>query len=168
MSGKATKKLPLYWQSRYAVGEVGIDDCKWCEVYASTCHQCDCAWDVGGCPCRYIKDLRKVYGYQNLERRTNHTSADEDKDETRRFTRERTLIIEDTPQNCRYNYGNAIYVPTYRGGGRYLETDEVFERLRPYIEQELETCQDVRFVQKCHHGRRYHACYQQTWLTLDH
>lgn len=29
------------------------------------------------------------------------------------FRKENTLIIEDTQQNCRYNYGNAIYVHDY-------------------------------------------------------
>lgn len=32
------------------------------------------------------------------------------------FTRDRTIIVEDTPSNCKSNYGNAIYVPTFQAG----------------------------------------------------
>ena len=36
------------------------------EVYGSNCRQCECAWDVSECPCRYTKDLQKVFGMQNI------------------------------------------------------------------------------------------------------
>ncbi|EOD37003.1 hypothetical protein EMIHUDRAFT_225968 [Emiliania huxleyi CCMP1516] len=32
------------------------------------------------------------------------------------FTRDRTIIVEDTPSNCKSNYGNAVYVPTFQAG----------------------------------------------------
>jgi len=102
-----------------------------------------------------VKDLRKIW--YSPEEATNG------------FVKERTLIIEDTPQNCRYNYGNAIYVPTYRGyPGEEEGTGDgersIFSRLRRFFETELETCENVRFVKKCLHGEYYHACYQQSWL----
>ena len=138
------------WQHRGSASSTGDDECKWCEAYSSACHQCECMWNYE-CPCRYIKDLRKIW-----------YSSDE---ETKDFVRERTLIVEDTPQNCRYNYGNAIYVPTYKG---YLEEDgtgDLFTRIRAFFERELETCDDVRYVRKCDHGKHYHACYRQSWMT---
>mmetsp|Transcript_4050 Transcript_4050/g.6339 ORF Transcript_4050/g.6339 Transcript_4050/m.6339 type:complete len:228 (-) Transcript_4050:2124-2807(-) len=70
------------------------DECKWCEAYSSTCTECECIWDDDECPCRKVKDLRKIW-YSSEEA-------------TKGFVEERTLIIEDTPQNCRYNYGNTF------------------------------------------------------------
>jgi len=29
------------------------------------------------------------------------------------WTKERTVLVENTPQQCVHNYGNAVYVPTY-------------------------------------------------------
>mmetsp|Transcript_23323 Transcript_23323/g.28072 ORF Transcript_23323/g.28072 Transcript_23323/m.28072 type:complete len:251 (+) Transcript_23323:24-776(+) len=124
------------------------DECKWCEAYSSTCHQCECMWNYE-CPCRFIKDLRKVW-----------YSSD---DETKGFAKDRTLLIEDTPQNCRYNYGNAIYVPTYKGCTEDEEKEPIFSRMQSFFEREIEPSENVRFVQKCNHGQRYHACYKQSW-----
>eukprot|EP00581_Thalassiosira_minuscula_P015418 CAMPEP_0183724460 /NCGR_PEP_ID=MMETSP0737-20130205/17944_1 /TAXON_ID=385413 /ORGANISM="Thalassiosira miniscula, Strain CCMP1093" /LENGTH=304 /DNA_ID=CAMNT_0025955057 /DNA_START=46 /DNA_END=960 /DNA_ORIENTATION=+ len=150
---KVEKDPSLYWQIRYAEANADIDDCKWCEAYGSTCRQCECAWDLSQCPCRHVKDLRKVFGYAGASS-TDKTS--------RMFTKERTIIVEDTPQNCRYNYGNAIYVPTYRG---CVYKEDVFAKMQSFFENELESCEDVRFYQKCDHGKHYHACYRQSWLT---
>mmetsp|Transcript_20013 Transcript_20013/g.43667 ORF Transcript_20013/g.43667 Transcript_20013/m.43667 type:complete len:259 (+) Transcript_20013:157-933(+) len=124
------------------------NECKWCEVYSSTCHQCECTWNYA-CPCREVKDLRKIW-----------CSNDED---TNGFTKERTVIVEDTPQNCIYNYGNALYVPTYRGCLSGDDAD-IFSKMKVFFETSLEICENVRFVQKCQHGSHYHACYQQSWM----
>ena len=106
---------------------------KWCEVYGRAGPQCECSWDTSQCPCRYIKDLRKVFGYS--------TTIHQTEDETYRFTKQRTVIVEDTPQNCRYNYGNAIYVPTYKGG---ISSDECqFAKMQSFFEDELECCEDL-------------------------
>jgi len=128
--------------------DTGIE-CKWCEVYSSRCGQCTCHYNYT-CPCREIKDMRKVWYSQSTE--------------TRNFTKERTLMVENTPQNCIYNYGNAIYVPTYSG---YLNRENVFERFQLYLERDIECCENVRAVKKCNHSSTYHACYEQSWLLDD-
>jgi len=72
-----------------------LNGCLWCEFYASQCSRCTCVEGaIPYCPCRYVKDLRTVGSERNIK------SA-------------RTLIVENTPQ-CIRNYGNAIYVPTYK------------------------------------------------------
>lgn len=120
-------------------------ECRWCEIYSSRCNQCEFHWNYT-CPCREVKDLRKIW----------HSSDEE----TRNFVKERTLIVENTPQNCIYNYGNAIYVPTYKGS---LPEESTFTRMRAFFEK-LETSKNVREVPKCHHGPHYHACFEQAWL----
>ena len=40
------------------------------------------------------------------------------------FTREQTIIIEDTPSNCSRNYGNALYVHSFRAGNS--EKDDLY------------------------------------------
>ena len=52
------------------------------------------------------------------------------------------LIIEDMSQNCRYNHGNGIYVPTHQGG--IMEDGNVFAKRRSSFVNELETCKDAR------------------------
>lgn len=125
----------------------GGTSCRWCEVYSRTCRQCYCYFYSAHCPCRDVKDLRKVW-YSSEK-------------ETDNFTKERTLIVENTPQNCIYNYGNALYVPTYRGGS--CEEDSFFLKMQVFVERELETSTNVRHVRKCRHGDQYHACYEQYW-----
>ena len=74
--------------------------------------------------------------------------------------KEGTLVVENTAQMCRYNYGNAIYVPTYRG----RVDDRVFCALQNYFELALEdACVDVTKVKKCKHLPGPHACYHQSW-----
>lgn len=121
--------------------------CKWCEAYSFECHQCECHFNYT-CPCSTVKDLRKVWRDQT--------------EETQHFVKERTLIVENTPQNCIYNYGNAIYVPTFRGS---LVSINIFAPFQRFIQAELETSENVRTIQKCSHGKTYHACFEQSWIT---
>lgn len=124
--------------------------CQWCKHYRHACTRCSCTY--GGpyyCSCRYTKDLRKVWS-------DNHEG-------TADFTRERTLIVENTPQKCIHNYGNAIYVPTYHGHSREEdEYDDIFKQMKSLI-VELEQVDNVRYFQKCAHRHRKHACFEQTW-----
>lgn len=71
----------------------------------------------------YVKDLRKVkrLGYDLR----------------------RVLIVDDTPQKCERNYGNAVYVPEYLGD----ESDVVLMRLASYLAT-LASTGDVRKVEK--------------------
>lgn len=127
--------------------------CRWCEFYSRSCYECSCS-TMGPlyCPCRETKDLRKVW----------YSSA------TSAFNKDNTLIVENTPQRCRFNYGNAIYVPTYRGGNR-SGGDQVFLAFQNYVENVIEpnlsTKGSVRSINKCHHvpPSRPHACYRQSW-----
>lgn len=56
-----------------------------------------------------------------------------------RFRPRTNAYHKDTPQNCRYNYGNAIYVPTYKG---YPEDDgkegkkSIFSRMQSFFERD--------------------------------
>ncbi|CAB9500171.1 expressed unknown protein [Seminavis robusta] len=126
-------------------GVIPKNQCHWCEFYKDNCRACQCYIDPNQCFCRGSKDLRKVWYNQD--------------EETLQFHRERTLLVENMPQNCRYNYGNAIYVPTYRGSAE----DSVFAALQVYIAQVLEQYTDVRYVCKCHHPKGAHACLEQSW-----
>lgn len=129
----------------------GEGKCRWCEVYSKNCGQCAC--DLMGiyyCPCREVKDLRKVWYSSDIE--------------TQNFRKENTLLVENTPQNCIFNYGNAIYVPTYTGNRDFEEKEVLlYDRFKRFIERELDHCVDVRFVRKCNHTKAYHACYDQKW-----
>ena len=49
-------------------------------------------------------DISKIFGrYLDIQQRFIKLRMKQ-----YRFTKQRTVIVEDTPQNCRYNYGNAI------------------------------------------------------------
>jgi NLI interacting factor-like phosphatase len=137
------------------------DKCCWCDMYSSRCDRCYCInypYYPGACPCRKTKDLRRIwhrewYGIDNSDGEITH-----------HFKRENTLILENTPQNCRYNYGNGIYVPTYRGG--CMTTDKTFEGFQEYVEGVLEKdTKSVRDIQKCDctPPRTPHACFRQVW-----
>ena len=133
-------------RKRKILDGTGRNNCHWCEFYSDNCKICQCFGGPNDCPCRAVKDLRGIWW--NRE------------EETANFVKERTLVIENTPQHCRYNYGNAIYVPTFRGG----VNDEVFLALHNYIESHLEKDEtDVRCISKCEHARGPHACYRQLW-----
>ena len=71
--------------------------CHWCGM--QTCERClmSCNGCDGYCPCRNVKML---FRFRPREV----------------FTRERTLIVENTVQQCVHNFGNAVYVPTYEDG----------------------------------------------------
>lgn len=121
--------------------------CHWCEFYSHNCIGCNCFAGPNECNCRYVKDLRKLWWNQRNS-------------PLEHFIPERTLMIENKPQNCRYNYGNAIYVPTYRGSVE----DRILEPLQRYVEQVLEPEDvDVRTICKCDHANGPHACYRQSW-----
>ena len=126
-------------------------ECKWCEAYSHSCRQCECAWNYE-CPCQEVKDLRKIWYSKE------HAVFP--------FTQERTLLVEDTPQNCRFNYGNGIYIRKYKG--QLSPVDQYFDKLRIFVQTELEGCETVRQVRKCDHPiKRYHACYDQIWWNIE-
>mmetsp|Transcript_4392 Transcript_4392/g.5041 ORF Transcript_4392/g.5041 Transcript_4392/m.5041 type:complete len:276 (+) Transcript_4392:55-882(+) len=128
-------------------------ECRWCEAYSRTCQQCSCHYNYR-CPCSDVKDLRKVW-YSH-------------EDETKRFTKERTLLVENTPQNCIFNYGNAIYFPTFRGcQSSKASSSSIYDAFGKFIIEKLEPSADVRKVKKCSHGSSYHACYEQSWLSIN-
>lgn len=144
-----------------------VEGCRWCRPYCNTCRRCRCITYVCSCPCMYVKDLKKVWKSSSSE--------------TRNFClKERILIIEDTPQKCIDNYGNAIYVPTFDGNPQNKDLEQVlFQRLKRLI-LELEKVSDVRTYPKCQqiHSEHYccvnghvsskpHACFHQDWLYHD-
>ncbi|GAX26370.1 hypothetical protein FisN_2Hh212 [Fistulifera solaris] len=132
---------------RHVHGEVSL--CCWCESYRHACERCTCQnGAIFTCPCRETKDLAKVW----KKHKKQSSSV---------FTRERTIIIENTPQQCVRNYGNAVYVPSYEGNAD-SETTAIFERL-PELILQLEQTHDVRTVSRCLHGNGPHACFQQSW-----
>jgi hypothetical protein len=140
-----------YWGKSSSVDEdtqqVDIRGCLWCDAYSEECHECECWSDE--CPYQSIKDLRTVWFDGGKE--------------TQNFVKERTLIVEDAPQNCIFNYGNDVYVPTY--GGSLKPYQMMFEKLQVFVEETLEVCENVRQVPKCAHGKSYHACCEQSWLS---
>lgn len=130
-----------------AHGEVSV--CCWCESYRHQCQRCAChEGSIFACPCRDTKDLNKVW------RKFKKESV---------FTRERTIIIENTPQQCVRNYGNAVYVPSYDGNA---DNAIIFERMKGLVIQ-LEQARDVRTVSRCSHGSGPHACFQQSWWSNE-
>lgn len=126
------------------------DGCLWCGPYSRVCDRCTCHIYNWWCPCRCVKELRKVWKDPSIEG----------------FSEERTLIIENTPQQCILNYGNAIYVPTFKGNFLREKDMMIWGRLKAYILQ-LEKVENVREVKKCVHARRPHACYYQYWREMD-
>jgi len=71
----------------------------------------------------YVKDLRKVarHGYDL----------------------HRVLIVDDTPQKCERNYGNAVYVPEYLGDSN----DVILQSLATYLVT-LAKAPNVRIIEK--------------------
>lgn len=132
-----------------AHGEVSV--CCWCEQYRHQCQRCTChEGSIFACPCRDTKDLSKVW-------KKHKKSAQQSV-----FTRERTIIIENTPQQCVRNYGNAVYVPSYEGNAAAESNNAIFGRLQDLVKQ-FEQARDVRTVSRCLHGTGPHACFQQSW-----
>ena len=126
---------------------VDHDGCRWCQQYSKHCNRCECfryAWE---CPCRHVKELRRVWNDKTLEG----------------FAMERTLIVENTPQQCIMNYSNAIYVDTFKGNYLREKKDMTFDRMKNLIIQ-LETAENVRHVRKCSHRIGPHACFEQNWM----
>jgi len=65
------------------------------------------------------------------------------------FSRQQTIILEDTPKGCARNYSNAIFVPTFdvsRSWNRELGSaqDTTFESLIPFFETVILPIADVR------------------------
>merc|ERR1719223_1245962 len=85
-----------------------------------------------------VKPLRKVW--QSSARRGQG------------FTRQSTVIIEDTVSNCRSNYGNAIFVPpfdaTFGNGAEGAGCDAVLFRLMAHLENVVLPADDVRTASK--------------------
>ncbi|CAB9511360.1 expressed unknown protein [Seminavis robusta] len=144
----------------------------WCHSKLKQQEQTKLTFDVSqlqytyACPCRYTKDLKKVWKAARCAKGKQH----------RMFGRkERTLMIENTPQQCIDNFGNAIYVPTYDdpASASFTAEQEMWERLKKFLVQELEQAPDIREVRKCRrlHGftesGRPHACFQQDWWYAD-
>lgn len=147
-----------------ASSSVSTSCCCWCGPYRHVCDRCTCAtYGVYTCPCRSTKDLRKVWRQQQLR--------------SVGFVPHRTLLIENTPQQCLNNYGNAVYVPTYRGniqnplattatdetttpGTRHGIVDDVLIKLQALILQ-LEKVPDVRHASKCNCPTTNHHHHEQ-------
>lgn len=142
---------PQLWQRQRIPVSVHGEEmgcCRWCGPYRHNCDRCECTSSVYHCPCRYTKNLQKVW-----------------KRNIRTFNKQRTLLIENTPQQCIRNYGNAIYVPTYDGDPTTTCAQvALFERLKQLIVR-LEQVDDVRTVAKCCHeaSQGPHACWEQSW-----
>lgn len=62
------------------------------------------------------------------------------------FTRNNTLIIEDTPSNCSRNYGNAIYINTFDVLSSKLDQD--LYRLQRYLKRTVLSSSNVRAFDK--------------------
>mmetsp|Transcript_29646 Transcript_29646/g.49155 ORF Transcript_29646/g.49155 Transcript_29646/m.49155 type:complete len:283 (+) Transcript_29646:27-875(+) len=123
--------------------------CRWCKWYSSQCNRCACWTYAYACPCRHVKDLNKVWSSRAYE--------------TSGFSKERTIIVENTPQQCICNYGNAVYVPTYKG---YNDKDDrIFvDSFLFFVKNKLEPTANVRSLHKCFHKKRGpHACFEQIW-----
>jgi len=133
------ERLPVYTH-----GE-GNDSCKWCSAYRHSCDRCECQGGIFTCPCRQTKDLRKVWKRKCRDPR-------------------RTVLIENTPQQCVQNYANSIYVPTYDGDREKEYKRDTMKRLQSFV-QVLSDSKDVRSVSKCNCTGKGgpHACYQQSW-----
>lgn len=69
------------------------------------------------------------------------------------FNRSNTLIVEDTPENCIYNYGNAIYIRPFDILSGESRNDQSLLKLR-YFFDELNETEDVRYVEKRDWERR--------------
>lgn len=146
---RCRKEVPLL-QSQQATS--GGDACLWCGPYRHACTRCQCMYYTWGCPCRKVKELRKVWNNKELSRE--------------HFCMERCLMVENTPQQCIMNYSNAIYVRTYKGYDTEIDRDPIFERMKHLI-IELEQAENVRHVRKCSHPMGPHACFYQTWRQYE-
>lgn len=81
---------------------------------------------------RYIKDLKKVFKRKDLR--------------AMGFEKHNTIIVEDTPENCVRNYGNAIYVTPYDVVKN--SWDNELHLLKLYLEQTILKCENVRYLEK--------------------
>ena len=163
--GDQMRKLPRRNNTTTIQKRQKPEGCHWCEFYSQSCRICQCFAGVNYCPCRHVKDLRLIWWKKSKSIPGNNNGIYNAQSSA--FSKERTLMVENSPQFCRYNYGNAIYVPTYRGG----PDDEIFKHLQSFIKQRLESStsstdksiQNVRTVRKCNHPPGPHACSEQLW-----
>lgn len=81
---------------------------------------------------RYIKDLKKVFRRKDLR--------------AMGFEKYNTIIVEDTPENCIRNFGNAIYISTFDVVKKSWDSE--LHLLKLYLEQKVLKCDNVRHVEK--------------------
>lgn len=65
------------------------------------------------------------------------------------YQMEKMLIVEDTPENARVNYGNAIYVKAFTGDPADNELEELYDYLLT-----LRDVENVRTIEKRHWRKR--------------
>ncbi|KAJ8614243.1 hypothetical protein CTAYLR_001182 [Chrysophaeum taylorii] len=95
----------------------------WAFVYSS--ERCS----VDGYSLRTLKKLKKVWGNRRLRELG--------------YTRDSTLIIDDAPEACRVNAGNAIYIPSYFGG-----EDDCLVKIARYIAALSATATPLSFLSR--------------------
>lgn len=136
---------------RFGFGGDGGSRCGWCGyTQCERCIGCNGNGFSGYCPCRRMKKLQKVWSSSH---RRNLG-----------YSRERTIMLENTPQQCVLNYGNAFYVRTYE-----MSSDPAKDRdllAFQHLLGKLEHVPDVRKFRKCacpSPAVGFHACDRQTW-----
>ncbi|MCC9607767.1 HAD family hydrolase [Blastopirellula sp. JC732] len=89
-------------------------------------------WSRDRCVRCYDPEWRETYYVKDLRKVRRHG-----------FDLAKTLIVDDTPQKVERSYGNAIYVPEFRGEPE----DDLLRRLANYLEALADTA-DVRGLEK--------------------
>eukprot|EP00210_Caulerpa_lentillifera_P008631 g8234.t1 len=79
-----------------------------------------------------LKDLNKIYRNKVLRNKG--------------FTRNNTIIVEDTPSNCSRNYGNAIYINTF--DVLSSKPDQNLYRLKKYLTKTILPSSNLRAIDK--------------------
>lgn len=101
-----------------------------CTIHKPTKHRVDDVFDQRNyAAILTLKDLRKVWRKQPL------------------YTRGNCLIIEDTPENCLRNFGNAVHVPSFDCMSEDAEKDDVLPKLQRYLSRFIGS-DSVRQVEK--------------------
>jgi hypothetical protein len=98
--------------------------------------KCEVVYKTMGCEAIWLKPLNKIWKTKWAQKKG--------------FTKHNTVIIEDSPENCYKNYGNAIYVPEYNH--ILNKQDETLLKLQQYLTQ-LSMEKSVIHIEK------------RTWLT---
>lgn len=89
-------------------------------------------WGRDRCVQRYDGEMQSIYYVKDLKKVERHG-----------YDRNRILIVDDTPQKCERNYGNAVYVSAFFGD----RSDAELQRLTCYL-QSLASLTNVRNVEK--------------------